>query len=174
MHYLLYKYHSGYKYNGTLNDNCSIYEFRPHPFDLYADWERSRNLSTSIFRFYISLLTFGKTVYLCILNKNGGVIMHSAYIIPRNIKYAFLNKGEYSIGPCNTPEVYRGQGLYPYMLSYITQRNADATYYVFIREDNVASIKGAKKAGFKQCRERIKSTKVLKIFRLMKEKNNNE
>jgi len=58
------------------------------------------------------------------------------------------------------------------MLNYITRRNTDATYYVFIREDNVASIKGAKKAGFKKCRERIISTKVLKIFRLMKEKNN--
>ena len=172
MYYLLYKYHRGSMYNGTLNDNCIINEFKPHPFHLYADWERTKDVSTSIFRFYISLITLGKTVHLCILDKNKGAIMHSAYIIPKNFKYAFLKKGEYSIGPCNTPESYRGQGLYPYMLNYITRRNTDATYYVFIREDNVASIKGAKKAGFKKCRERIISTKVMKIFRLMKEKNN--
>ena len=72
MYYLLYKYHRGSMYNGTLNDNCIINEFKPHPFHLYADWERTKDVSTSIFRFYISLITLGKTVHLCILDKNKG------------------------------------------------------------------------------------------------------
>ena len=42
MYYLLYKYHRGSMYNGTLNDNCIINEFKPHPFHLYADWERTK------------------------------------------------------------------------------------------------------------------------------------
>jgi len=82
MYYLLYKYHRGSMYNGTLNDNCIINEFKPHPFHLYADWERTKDVSTSIFRFYISLITLGKTVHLCILDKNGGrlCIRHTLYL----------------------------------------------------------------------------------------------
>ncbi|MCM1219340.1 MAG: hypothetical protein NC548_33080, partial [Lachnospiraceae bacterium] len=104
--------------------------------------------------------------------KNGGAICHFSYVIPKNIKYAFLNKGEHSIGPCNTSEKFRGQGLYPYMLSYIVNKNPKNNYYVFIREDNVASIHGAVKAGFIKCTKSIVDTKFLKIFKLEKENIN--
>lgn len=170
MRYLLYRYNRNFKLNGTIDSNLIISEFKPNPLRLYADWEKDKNLATSIFRMYISILTFGKTRYLCIIDKNNGAIKHSAYVIPKNIKYAFLRKGEYSIGPCNTPEKYRGQGLYPYMLNYIA--NVDnACYFVFIREDNNASIRGATKAGFIECKDSVISTKFLKRFKLHKETN---
>ncbi len=173
MHYLLYKHQIGATYSGSIEKDLKIQEFTPKPFRLFADWEKQKDLATFIFRSYISILTFGKTKLFCIIDNNNQV-RHSAYVIPKNIKYSFLKKGEYSIGPCNTPESYRGQGLYPYMLNYITSRDNHSSYYVFIREDNQASRRGAEKAGFVMCYDRIKDTKVLKIFKLVKEKNSNE
>lgn len=170
MRYLLYEYKKGIKYNGSIDNNYIIKQFKPRPLKLYADWEKGKDFATSIFRMYISILTFGKTRYLCIIDKSTQDIRHSAYVIPKNIKYSFLKKGEYSIGPCNTPKEFRGQGLYPYMLNYITNSD-DARYFVFIREDNSASIRGAQKAGFTECKDSVIGTKFLNIFRLQKQKN---
>lgn len=166
MRYLLFKFTQPGTFHHTIDKNLIVKEFSPSPTKLYAEWETCKDMATGIFRFYISILTCCKTKYLCLIDNNG-VIRHFAYVIPRNIKYAFLKEGEYSIGPCNTPEEYRGQGLYPYMLSYITNSNLEAEYYVFIRDDNIASIKGATKAGFVQLKNMcVIKTKLLKRFKL--------
>jgi hypothetical protein len=94
-----------------------------------------------------------------------GNILHSSYVIPHNFKYPFLKVDEFAIGPCNTEKNYRGMGLYPYMLKFIILNNDKNDFYMFIRENNISSINGVKKAGFVLCdKEYISRTHFLHRF----------
>ena len=57
----------------------------------------------------------------------------------------------YHIGPCETPVEYRGNGYYPYLLTYILNKDNGGEsydYYMIINEKNIKSIRGVEKAGF--------------------------
>ena len=86
-------------------------------------------------------------LYVCRNEK--GEIIHRSRVVGKNIKYSFLGKNDIEIGPCYTEETYRGQGIYPAVISRIlTDKNQTA--YMLVRENNISSIKGIKKAGFRQ------------------------
>ncbi len=67
-----------------------------------------------------------------------------------------LNPGEIYIHWCETPPSFSGLGLYSSMLSRILQYSKTESdfrkAYIACRQDNVASIKGILKAGFRYCR----------------------
>lgn len=117
-----------------------------------------------IFRIYISILTKGKVKIYNAINKKGKIV-HSSYVIPKNIKYSFLKKNDVVIGPCFTNPEYRGKGIYPFVLNEIKKDMNDKNIYMFIKRENIASIHGVEKAGFKKCKNGIYNTKIFKIFK---------
>lgn len=145
--------------------------FNPLPWKLYFDKNIEKvAFRTSLFRLYISLLSFGKTKIYFAIDKNSDSIVHSSCIIPRNFKYPFLKKGEYCIGNCKTEPAFRGRGIYPYMLKYIMANNPNTIFKMTIREDNTPSIKGVKKAGFELTTEKVRGSLILNRFVSVREK----
>jgi len=152
-------------------DFLTIREFSPNIWKLYPDFEKKhKRFRISLFRFYISVLTLGKTTIYYALNSSNEIV-HSAYVIPPNFKYAFLKTNELCIGPCNTIERYRGQGIYPYILNYILFKNKNRDFCMIIRKENNASIRGVIKAGFIQDSKTVRGTSLLNRFVINQERN---
>lgn len=162
--YILYKNKAKTERTFEKNEMIEIKMFRPHIWKPFMNsYNDKKTIRTFIFRFYISLLTFGKTEIYFAEDRSGNLI-HSAYVIPRNFKYPFLTNNEWCIGPCNTPENFRGKGIYPYVLRYILKRNQDRDFCMFIREENISSQRGVVKAGFLLDDNKITGTKYLNRF----------
>lgn len=162
MHYLLYEYNKELKKDIHISEQINIIEFTPRLLKLYLENE-SKNLRTTFFRLYISILTKNKTKIYFALDKDRKII-HTSYTICKNFKYPFINKGEIVIGPCNTEESARGKGIYPFVLNYIVNNTNNKSYYLIIRPENTSSIHGAKKAGFVLTNRIIIGTKYLNRF----------
>ena len=98
---------------------------------------------------YWFLITLGKAKIYLIRNEDGEVI-HSSYVIHKCMKFPFMGKRDVEIGPCFTFPAYRGQGLYPYVLTEIIRNESQQQGKVFMIVDgkNVASVHGVKKVGF--------------------------
>lgn len=99
---------------------------------------------------YWNIITFGKCrIYAVYI---GEVLVHTTYVMERCYKFPFLNKNnrDIEIGPCYTKEEYRGQGIYPYVLSCILndRLNKKNKAYMLISEKNISSQKGVEKVGF--------------------------
>lgn len=64
-----------------------------------------------------------------------------------------MKKGDIEIGPCQTKETYRGKGIYPFVLYQILKdygkRNRNCVAWMIIADNNIASVKGVEKVGFK-------------------------
>ncbi|MBR1540142.1 MAG: hypothetical protein IJ629_03080 [Clostridia bacterium] len=162
MQYLLYEYDDKAQKNIKCTENLKIIEFIPKLFKLYKDIEKKR-FRTTIFRFYISILTKNKTkIYLVLDEKNR--IVHTAYIICNNLKYPFIPKNSIAIGPCSTEEFARGKGIYPSILYHIVSNTNYDSYYLVIKPENIASRHGAEKAGFILTNKKIGITKLFKRF----------
>lgn len=162
MHYLLYKYDKEFKKNIHISEQINIIGFTPRLSKLYLENE-NKNLRTTFFRLYISILTNNKTKIYFALDKDGKIV-HTSYTICKNFKYPFMNKGEILIGPCYTEESARGKGIYPFVLNNIINNTDNEEYYLIIRPENIASIHGAKKAGFVLTDRSIIGTKYLNRF----------
>lgn len=94
-------------------------------------------------------LTKGKGFYKKYTLVNGeGKDVSYAEVLNRCPFLRFLPKGAIHIGPCLTPQEFRGNGYYPLLLKYIVSKYGSRECYMFVREDNIASIKGIEKAGF--------------------------
>lgn len=85
--------------------------------------------------------------------KVNGMIVGKNYtyekkLLSRQLGYAQMPL----IGGCSTVDAYRGQGIYPYMLTQILQWYKDNTTLphiaIFVAPDNISSIKGIEKSGF--------------------------
>lgn len=138
--------------------------FKPQIWKLFLHHPNDKkDIRTGLFRFYISLFTLGKTEIYFAEDEKGN-FLHCAYVIPRNIKYPFLENNEWCIGPCNTSEAFRGRGIYPYVLCYILNQNPERKFCMFIREENISSQKGVEKAGFKLVEDRVSGTKYFNRF----------
>jgi predicted GNAT family acetyltransferase len=62
------------------------------------------------------------------------------------------------IGAVYTLPNYRGKGLYPFSLETLVKNN-DKTFFMIVESENIASIKGIEKAGFKYFKTIFKNTK---------------
>ena len=160
--FLLFKLNRELKCQVINTDKYVVKCFSPKPWSLKIKRKKA-NIREMVFRFYISLLTFGK-VKIYYVENDMGKIIHSSYLIRKNFKYPFLQKQDAVIGPCNTESSYRGKGIYPFVINYIANDNPELNLYMFIREEKVPSINGVRKAGYELCSEYISSTRILKRF----------
>ena len=96
------------------------------------------------------------------------VLIHETFVVSRCIKFPFLMSNDIEIGPCRTKEMWRGQGIYPFVLGIILQNelHKGGRAYMIVDSSNVSSIKGVKKAGFKKIGE-LKKTGVFKKYSLI-------
>ncbi len=93
---------------------------------------------------------------------DGDKVIHTSYVVPRCMKFPFLEKGDHEIGPCNTKSEYRGKGVYPAVLSEISDKYKNV--YMIIDDANIPSIKGAAKAGFEVMPGEIKRDRLKRFF----------
>jgi hypothetical protein len=56
-------------------------------------------------------------------------------------------KNVFTVGDSLTNEKFRGKGIYPYVLRYISME-AERPVIIYVDESNISSIKGIEKAGF--------------------------
>jgi GNAT superfamily N-acetyltransferase len=118
--------------------------------------------------FLVHLLFFLSTrgKYRVIYVKDGNKIIHYSYIIPKNFRFQFMiHENDLEIGPSFTDESYRGQGIYPYVLTYIIEKFSDngRRFYMLVGEKNFSSREGIIKAGFIEAGEVYKN--ILKIYK---------
>lgn len=101
-----------------------------------------------------------------------GKTAHTSYVIPKCVKFPFMKKNDYEIGPCFTASEFRGKGIYPDVIGHICSHLSDAsgTFYMIVDDDNQPSIRGIEKAGFVRVGT-VEKTKLLKRF-VMKEQEN--
>lgn len=148
---LLYQYKISEHLNECeeINIRCSIYT--PSAKRKYRLPSEKISLKTTLVRFMFSLLTFGRMKIFYVTDNDK--IIHTSYVVPKCLKFNFLNKNDYAIGPCFTYPEYRGKGIYPNMLKVICQscKNKDTVFYMVVDEKNISSIKGIEKAGFVRC-----------------------
>lgn len=97
---------------------------------------------------------FSKGEILCVLEKDIQIIV-SGWVNPNPLhsigELALLinDQGKFEVlYDFETKEAYRGQGLYPFLLNEIVKRNQKSKV-IYALLDNISSIKGIKKAGFK-------------------------
>ena len=93
------------------------------------------------------LITLGKYKKIVVLNKDNRVV-HTSCVVGKCFKFPFLSKSSAEIGPCATHSDFRGMGIYPMVLNYIRSIGEYTDYYMLVRSDNTASIRGIEKAGF--------------------------
>ena len=150
MSYYLYK-KNGSKIENVTDDFFEIRSFVPHPFKIFLAQEK-KNLKTALARLNFWCLTYGKAKIYYVLSENDK-IMHTSYLIPTCRKFAFMKKDEFQIGPCFTDKQFRGKGIYPAVLRHITSQNEyeGKMFYMLVFTENLPSIKGIEKAGFKRC-----------------------
>ena len=85
---------------------------------LYISGE-TKSIKITLNRLIFTIITLGRSqIYYC--TNNTGKVIHTSYVIPKCIKFPFLSNNDYEIGPCMTIPEYRGKGIYPQVLNYIT------------------------------------------------------
>lgn len=163
MEYFVYE--NNFSGDVPINDDLEIQIFKPLPWKLYFDKNIEKvSFRITLFRLYISLLSHGKTQIYFAIDKNTGRIIHQSCVIPRNFKYPFLKKNELCIGNCKTEPEFRGRGIYPYVIKQIMGNNPNTIFKMIIREDNISSINGVKKAGFELTKEKVRGSLILNRF----------
>ena len=75
-------------------------------------------------------------------------IVHTSYLLSKNVKFAFMGARDLEIGPCWTHHQHRGRGIYPAILSRIRKDHPAKRLWIFCDEDNLSSRKGIERAGF--------------------------
>lgn len=107
---------------------------------------------TTLVRLYFQAMTLGKAKLYYVADESGTTARVS-YVAPKCFKFSFLNKRDYEICPCFTAPEFRGQGIYPTVLNYVTENvgTDDAIFYMVVDDKNVASIRGIEKVGFERC-----------------------
>jgi len=76
-----------------------------------------------------------------------------------------MRKNDIHIGPCATDSKYRGQKIYPYVISRIVKDYSDANFYMIIDDKNISSQRGVYRAGFKKI-AKLEYDKKFRIYRI--------
>lgn len=94
------------------------------------------------------IVTGGK--YKIIYLKKDDEIIHYTHILPKFFKLPFLDLNDLEIGPSWTKESYRGQGIFPVIINYITHhfKKEGRSFHILARIENLASQNAIKKTGF--------------------------
>ena len=143
-----------------LRDDYKLEVFKPSIFRL------NNHYQNHLIYIFWYIFTIGKYRIVYVKNSKGDII-HYSHLLPKIIKFPFMNKNDLEIGPCWTKEEYRGQGIYPYVLSYIIReyRQRNKRVFMMTDESNIASQSGILKAGFRFYGSGYRS-KILGIYKI--------
>ena len=111
------------------------------------------------------IFSFGRYKIFYIIDKESDTIAHYSHILPKIFKYSFMKKNELFIANCYTSSDFRGCRLFPFALYFIGQSFNNYIVWSSVREDNIPSIKGFDRVGYKKVSYGYKS-KFLGIYRL--------
>ncbi len=82
--------------------------------------------------------------------RRGQVVVHRSLVVRGRSKFQFLQDSDIEIGPCWTHPEYRGQGIYPSVLTHIMQTElSEGNAYMIVRDSNRESLRGIAKVGFR-------------------------
>lgn len=142
-----------YRYDISKNINiCDIKVNKiilSNPFKLFAKCEIF-SFKEYLIRLRWCLKTFGKAIVYYYYDEHQSDVQHTSFLIPYCNKFPFMKKKDFQIGPCYTKRTARGKGLYPKVLNFIVLENShnNSDFYMIVNDNNPASVKGIKKAGF--------------------------
>lgn len=123
-------------------------------------------IKTILVRVAFYFATGGKLkIFYVRINKD---IAHTSCVVPKCFKFTFLRENDYEIGPCFTNPNFRGQGIYPSILSEIchTEGNEKTAFYMIVSDTNKASIRGIEKVGFIKCGV-VRRSRLSKRYKLV-------
>lgn len=151
-----------YKKEGKKNNNIptstQVYSFVPFSRRYWRGKLPAEHINFKILlsRLWFKLISMGKlTIYYT--TDTNGVVTHTSYVVGKCFKFPFLNVDDYEIGPCVTHPDYRGQGLFPMVLEYVTNTLGGRNFYMLVDPHNIASVRGIEKAGFSRIGETQKT-----------------
>ncbi|WP_395053486.1 hypothetical protein [Flavobacterium sp.] len=95
------------------------------------------------------------------------ILVHESTVYKKLHFLKLINKTGPAIGDCFTNNEYRGQSIYPSMLSLIVKEllfeKNNEEVCIIVDHDNIGSIKGIEKAGFK-LHSKIETCRFLFIY----------
>jgi hypothetical protein len=78
-------------------------------------------------------------------------IIHRSFLFKKINLLRVVNKKGPAIGECSTINEYKGKSIYPFVINYIAKEvlKTNEEVFIIVNTDNISSIRGIKKAGFK-------------------------
>jgi len=113
-----------------------------------ADIQNSEQLAPPGVRCFVGALN-NEQCYLSLVAKAG-------FRIPGRVSVTFATGTEAYVGNCVTLDTYRGMGIYPCGLQELGSRlqtEGCRWLYLFVERENLASVRGVEKAGFRPIAE---------------------
>ena len=142
-----------------IDDKFSFNFFKPTIFNL-----KLHQGSVLLYLFWY-IFSFGKYQIFYIIDKRNNKVAHYSNILPKIFKYSFMKKNDWQIVNVFTFSDYRRHQLYQFALAKILSELKGTNIWIGTRNDNIASINGIVKAGFKKAANASK-TRVFGIYKL--------
>ena len=111
------------------------------------------------------IFSLGRYRVFYIIDDKTKAIAHYSILIPKIFKYSFMKKDDWQIVNVFTFSVYRRQKLYQFALAKILSELKGSNIWIGTRNDNISSINGIEKAGFKKAAN-VRKTRVFGIYKL--------
>lgn len=128
----------------TLNKVKPRYEKEYRVIKRRADCKSFTNLFWHLF----SGFSFYKYSVIDVDSGEEIIYDHAVKTLP-HFDSIFRLGGGIHIGPSYANPKYRGKGFHPYIIAYITEElKSKYTIFIYVAEENIASIKGVEKVGF--------------------------
>ena len=84
---------------------------------------------------------------------DNGKTIHQSFLFKKLFLLSIINKKGPAIGECSTIPEYKGQSIYPFVINHIAREeltnNRHDEVFIIVNSDNISSIKGIEKAGFR-------------------------
>ncbi|MBP6557905.1 MAG: hypothetical protein KAX93_00610 [Flavobacterium sp.] len=82
-----------------------------------------------------------------------GKVIHESFLFERLFVLRLIDKKGPTIGDCRTVDAFKGKSIYPYVINHIAveeigKHNREEVF-IIVSPNNLSSIKGIEKAGFK-------------------------
>jgi len=141
----------------------AIRSFVPRIWKLSAPGEQL-GWKARLVRLYFSLIA-GSRFRVFYYTVEDGSVVHTSCVLPKCLKFPYMEKGTFTIGPCSTRADHRGKGIYKQVLREILGRKEydGAVIYMAADSKNIASIRGMEAAGFRYC-GKLRTVGLLKRF----------
>jgi RimJ/RimL family protein N-acetyltransferase len=85
---------------------------------------------------------------------HNGISVHTSFLYSKVYLLKLIKKSGPTIGDCYTHPDYRGKSIFPFVINYIAKEifleNKRTEVFIVVNKDNLNSIKGIEKAGFRK------------------------